>query len=183
MCEPTTIAYIAVAVVSAYTAAETGASARIRDRFNAREQENQATDVLNKGTEDENIHRQKTADFKAKQRAQLAASGIDIDSGSAADIQQDTDLLGEVDALRIRKNAQGQAGTLNRQAELTNAQGDAAARAGNLSAAGSLIGGGAKAYGASTNSASLLGTDSGNAAAGTPLNSKWYTNNSSFAYS
>lgn len=143
MCEPTTVTmtYLAIAsgAVSAASQIQQGNEANAVAKYNAREQENQATRVRNKGTEEENIKRRETAEFLSKQRAMLGASGIDLGSGSAADLQQDTELLGEVDALRIRSNFDDQATQMERQAELTRQQGRSAKRAGQISALGTAL--------------------------------------------
>lgn len=145
MCDPVTMSTLAVVAggVQAYSQIQQGQSASAAADYNARELENQATSIRNKGTEEENIKRRETAEFKARQRAMLGASGIDIDSGSAADLQQDTDLLGEVDALRIRRNFNERADVADTQAEITAAEGRAAKRASNLAAAGTILSTGA----------------------------------------
>ena len=100
MCDPVTMTTLAIVAggTQAYSQVQQGKTAKATGDFNAREMENQATSIQNKGTEEENIKRRETAEFLSKQRALLGASGIDIDTGSAGDLQQDTDLLGEVDS-------------------------------------------------------------------------------------
>lgn len=156
MCEPVTILAVSGLVMSAVSSVQQGNAAKSAGRYNAREAENEATRTRNKGTEEENKQRQRVSALASRQRAALGASGVDIDSGSAAAIQEDTKLFGEVDALRIRTNFQDRAGSLDRGAELTRAQGDSAQRAGQFKAAGSLL-----------------------SAAGAGVSSKWYTPDSS----
>lgn len=143
MCEPTTVTmtYLAIAAgaTQAYSQVQQGKDAMGTARFNARELENQATDIRNKGTEEENIKRRENAEFLSQQRAMLGASGIDIDSGSAGDLQQDTQLLGEVDALRIRRNFQDQADVAERQSVQVLAEGRAQRRAANTKALGTAL--------------------------------------------
>ena len=124
-------------------------------QYNAREQENEAVRVRNKGTEEENAERARTSKLIATQRAQLAANGVDVNVGSAADLQETTEALGEADALRIRGNAVDQADSMERGAGLTLAGGDAAKTAGTNRATGGLLAGAGK------------------------LASKWYTPDSS----
>lgn len=142
MCEPTTIMTamaIASASVSAYSANEQGENAKSVARFNAREAENEATLTRNRGVEEENKHREKVEQLKSKQRAQLGAANVDLNTGSALQIQEDTALLGEVDSLRIRTNFQDQGASLDRSVGLINSQGDAAESASRLQVAGSLL--------------------------------------------
>ena len=91
--------------------------------FNAREGENQATQLRNKGVERENALRQQNAQLLARQRAELASRNINIDSGSALQLQQDTEMFGEIDALRLRSNVLNEASALDRGASLTLAEG------------------------------------------------------------
>lgn len=175
MCDATTALYVATAL-SAYSSVQQGEQAKDVAQYNAREQENQATQTRNKGVEEENIHRQKVAQLRARQRAQLGANNIDIDSGSAIDLQEDTQLLGEVDALRIRRNYSDQAEQMERQAELTRIQGDKAQKAGYINATATVLGaiaGGMMGGGGST------GAGKANVA-GTPVNRAWYNSDSSF---
>jgi hypothetical protein len=162
MCEPASIA-LTMAVVSTvsqgYAAKQQGKHAKGVAKYNARVKENEATLTRTKGVEEENAARQRTAQLLSKQRAQLGAANVDLTSGSPLDLQEDTVLLGEVDALRIKGNFQRGAGSLEQQAELTRA-GGAAAEAGGKSAFG----------------ASLL-------SAGGQVAGKWYTPDSAGATS
>ena len=46
-----------------------------------------------------------TKQLRGRQRAALAANGVQLDEGSALDITSDTLMIGELDALTIRSNA------------------------------------------------------------------------------
>lgn len=74
-------------------------------RNNAQIAQWQAQSILAKGARDEQAQRLRTAALKGSQRARLAANGVDLTQGSALRILQDTDYLGEMDALTIRDNA------------------------------------------------------------------------------
>jgi len=74
-------------------------------RNNAQVSQWQAQDAIRRGEEEESRQRLRTAQLKGTQRVGLAASGVDISEGSAANIQADTDWMGEQDALTIRDNA------------------------------------------------------------------------------
>jgi hypothetical protein len=183
MCDPVTAALVLTAAaggVTAYSQVQQGHNARDVARYNAREMENQATNTRNKGTEEENIQRQKTAELLSRQRAQLGANGIDIDSGSAADLQQDTEILGEIDALRIRTNYADEAATIDRQAGLTKLQGENANRAGKLSAFGTVL---TTAASMGAFAGSSAATGGGQSLAGSPVDSSWYDSSSSLLMS
>ena len=73
--------------------------------FNARLKEKQAEDSLKRGHEAVTEQRKRTKRVIGTQRAALAAQGINIDDGSALAIQEDTAMIGELDALTIKNNA------------------------------------------------------------------------------
>lgn len=90
----------------------------------------------------------RTAQLAGRQRAALAASGIDPNSGSALDIQRDTAETGALDALTIRNNAARQAYGYqvagvsdNAQAQLDQSTAANDTSASYLNAGGSIIGG------------------------------------------
>lgn len=58
-----------------------------------------------RGVQEELDLRQKTRRLKGTQVAEMAAAGLDLSEGSAADILAGTDFMGEVDALRIRDDS------------------------------------------------------------------------------
>ena len=150
MCDPVTIGTtltVASTVAQGYAAQQQGQFERGVSRFNARQLENEATQTRNKGVEEENLQRQRTANFIAGQRAQLAAQGIDIGSGSALALQEDTATIGELDAKRIKTSFLDEASALDTQAEITRDQGDAAAAAGRNAFTGSLLTAGGQVLG------------------------------------
>lgn len=69
----------------------------------------QAQDTLARGREDEGRQRRSNRQLAGSQRAALAASGVDINSGSAQDVVDSDAALGEFDAMTIRNNAARQA--------------------------------------------------------------------------
>lgn len=76
---------------------------------NARLSELSAQSELLRGQREEQASRLRTAQLKSTQRAALAANGIDLGQGSAAEILTSTDFMGEVDANTIAANAVRQA--------------------------------------------------------------------------
>lgn len=128
--------------------------------YNKRVAENDAQKLRNVGTEKENIQRQKTAQLISKQKAQLGAFNVQLGTGSAVDIQEDTAMLGEIDAMRIRSNTDEAVTAKMSQATLIESEGKNAQVAGRNKQIGTMLG-----------AASSI--------AGTAVNNKWYTPNSS----
>ncbi len=73
--------------------------------INARMSESSAQQTLLTGQRDEQKSRIATANLKGTQRAGMAANGIDLGEGSAAQVLTSTDVMGEVDADTIAANA------------------------------------------------------------------------------
>ena len=95
----------------------------------------QGHDAIERGGQEELKHRRNMAKHLATQRASLATTGIDINSGSALDARNASISEGEYDAETIRFNAArerwgyiNKAENLEAQAAGTRAQGKAAAR-------------------------------------------------------
>lgn len=115
-------------VFGAYASARTS-QARERANRNANEaqakvEENnaqlatwQAQDALYRGQVEENRTRLNTAAMKSTQRARMAANGIMLDGDSAVRTLTDTDVLGEIDAMTNRTNAEREAWALRQQAQ------------------------------------------------------------------
>lgn len=75
------------------------------DDINARLAESSAQTILFQGQREEQRSRLQTAQMKSAQRVALAANGVDLTEGSAAEILTSTDVLGESDANTIHANA------------------------------------------------------------------------------
>lgn len=67
--------------------------------------EMKAEEALYLGDKEAQEYRKKVSKFKGQQRATLAAQGISVDSGTAADLQQETADQGALDVLTIKNNA------------------------------------------------------------------------------
>jgi hypothetical protein len=85
------------------------------NRNNAQVAEWQAQDALSRGAKSEQAQRLKVAQLKSAQRAGFAARGVALDEGSPLAILQDSDYMGELDALTIRDNAAKEAWGLRNQ--------------------------------------------------------------------
>ncbi len=152
MCEPTTILAVTAVASAAFTAQQQrkqGQFQKATAEYNARVAENEAEDVRSVGVEEENVQRRRTAELLSKQRAQLGAANVDLSSGSALQLQEDTQALGEADALRIRSNFESRAEALETGADLTLSEGAFAESAGQSAAVGTLLTGAGNAVGLS----------------------------------
>lgn len=163
MCDPATAALVlsaASTVAAVYSQKQQADYQADVNRYNARQQENEATRVRNIGVEEENKQRQQTAELLSRQRAQLGAANVELTSGSPLQLQEDTLTLGEADALRIRSNYQAQAQALEESAGLTRNQAGAIEAGGRSTFAGSLL-------------------SAGGQVASSPVASKWFSPSSS----
>jgi hypothetical protein len=142
------------AVGSAYTSAEAakaqGAYQKRQAELNAGMGEFQAEEAIRRGDEDAKAMGKKTKQVIGSQRAALAAQGIEVDSGTAAEIQADTAAIGAVDAQTIKNNAWREAWGFRAQATVTRGQGNMALMAANNQAKSTLITGGLQALSAGT---------------------------------
>lgn len=111
MCEPTTIGYIALALTAAGGLYQVDATRKAGQAQVEMAQRNEATDrqradLANRiGSVQEDRHRAQVRSMLGTQRANLAANGIDPDSGTALALQDETVGFGETDAMTIRYNA------------------------------------------------------------------------------
>ena len=145
------------AAVSAYGAHEQGVAESQAATYQAQVARNNqivaqqnAQMALQTGQQQEAAKREQTAQMIGQQRAIVAGSGIDPNSGSSKRIQGDTAALGALDAEQIRNNAartaygyQTQGVDYAAQAGLLQSESSSAASAGELSAFGSIVGGAA----------------------------------------
>lgn len=136
----------ATAAANRYTAQVQNMNARMADR--------RAQDAIERGQAEEQRKRQEVARLKGAQTAAMAANGVDVTFGSPLDTIVDTAVLGELDALTIRTNSYREAydqkvdaASKRAGAQLSRMSADSASTGGYLAAAGTVLGGGAKAYG------------------------------------
>lgn len=114
------------------------------DRNNAQLAEWQAQDALARGQSAVDASRLKTASLKGSQRARLAANGVALDEGSALNILEDTDYMGDLDAAVISDNAKKEAWGIRTQGANYSSNADLLAARANAespfgSAAGTLL--------------------------------------------
>lgn len=130
------------------------------NRYNAQVAEMNATlaqrrakDAIERGKEAEQQKRLEVSQLQGRQRAAMAANGVDLSFGSPLDTLVDTAYLGEIDALTIRRNAAREAYDYEVDAASGKASAgfqrnaaDSALTGGYLNAAGTILGGGASLY-------------------------------------
>lgn len=142
MCEPATIALAASAIggtMSAVGAYQQGQVAKATGRNNQIMAEYAAKDSIRRGDEQANKIQQQARALKGSQRASMAAKGLDLNVGTSAELQDQTDFFGDTDASTARFNASRDAWSSRAGGANARAQGDAAARQGNLQAFGTLL--------------------------------------------
>lgn len=117
-----------------------GISGRSAGRYNARVLLAQASQERVRGRFEERAIRASGEQVAGAQRAALAAQGVDIGSGTALELQQQTAELSERDALQARLNAALSVWGLKSQAKQERYRGELAYRAGINQALGTLLG-------------------------------------------
>lgn len=117
-------------------------AASLRGRFendvaerNAQLAERQGRDAINRGATAEDRQRLETRQEIGSSRAQLAAQGVDVSSGSGAAVTASESLIGDLDALTIRNDAARQAWGYDVEASNSRTQGKLALLAGENEAA------------------------------------------------
>ena len=114
--------------------------------YNAVIAEQQAQDAIARGEQAEGIQRINVKRLIGAQRAAYGAQGVEVDSGSALDVQKDTAAMGELDAIIIRNNAAREAWGYRAQAQDLLYRGRLAKTAASAEAGQTLLAGGLKAY-------------------------------------
>jgi hypothetical protein len=140
MCEATLIMMAASTVLSAGAQYQQGQVAKQVGRNNQIMAEYAAQDALRRGEEDAQKVRQQADQLKGRQRALMAAKGLDLTEGTPADILDQTDFFGQTDIATTRGNAARDAWSMRARGSQAAAEGSAAARNANMSAFGTLLG-------------------------------------------
>lgn len=116
--------------------------------YNASIADMQAADALEIGEDQQQLHMLEVRRLIGEQRTTLAGSGVDISSGTALDIQEDSAFLGEIDRQMIASNAareawgfKAQAGDIRNRARLTRAGAKNIAQSYRNQAISTMIGG------------------------------------------
>lgn len=118
------------------------------DEYNAAIAEQQADDALRRGGDEEARFAASVRGVVGEQRAGFAGQNVDVNTGSALDVQRDAQQLGHLDMLQIRRNAkreawgyQVEAENYRRGAGIARQGGQAQLAASRYAAAGTLLGG------------------------------------------
>lgn len=98
-------------------------------------------DALKRGAQEEQAQRRKTAALMGRQQAVLAASNVDIGSGSPLAVLSDTATLGELDAQVIRGNAERDRASYQAGADLAGMRVRSAKNAATIGAFGTALSG------------------------------------------
>lgn len=114
--------------------------------YDARAAEENARDSIFRGEMAAQAVRRAADQTGGAQRAAFAGAGVDVNYGTAADLQDETNFFGQVDALRERHNAANEAKGLRQQGERAMQQASAYGKAAKnvnplLNATTSLVGG------------------------------------------
>lgn len=131
----------AVSAVAGYSA---GQSAKATAQFNAHMMELEAKDTIDRGEQASAEIERQGRGMVGEQRATLAAQGIDVNDGTAAQLQADTVRTTLDTVRRTRTDAAMQAWGLRINAKSVRRAGAMAARAATFGAAGGIIAGGAQ---------------------------------------
>jgi hypothetical protein len=160
MCDLGIVLAIGSTVLGAAGQVQAGKAQAQADNYNAQvstmnaELENRkAKDAIERGAKEEQQKRLQTSMLIGKQRAAMAANGVDLSFGSPLDTLVDTAKMGEIDALNIRTNSyreayehQTQESNYKSEAAMNRAKAKSDAKAGYIGAMGTILGGGGKAY-------------------------------------
>jgi len=163
--DPLTIGLMGFSALSTFYGAQQQADAisfqndlnQIRVESNARIKEMQADETIKKGDRDLVEFQKSGSRLKGAQRAALAAQGIDIDSGSAAELLSETDEILLQDSVTIRNNAMFEAYGLRSSADQDRLQGYLGELQSSRQASTTLISGGLGAIQAGISTGSAMG--------------------------
>lgn len=115
--------------------------------FQANQQDTQAAQYQAMGYQQAKRIREQGQSTLGQANAALAASGVNVGTGTSNDVRQHIAQNTETDALNTILNADNRATTLHQQATMTRAAGANAAAAGNTNALTSLLRGGSQMMG------------------------------------
>jgi hypothetical protein len=122
MCDPMTAATAAMIGGSAVSSMSSIVQARQNTEiaeYNAAVDRNKATSIENKAIRDAIDVRTSAVQKASSQRAAAAARGAVVDFGTALDLTEDTTMIGEVDAARIKETASEEAQYLRDAADFS----------------------------------------------------------------
>lgn len=136
------IAGIGTSVSQAISTRALGESQRKTFEINQRFANLQAEDAIKRGDTEAGRHAQKVKRIIGAQRAAIAGQGIEVDTGSALDVQAETAEFGAIDVETIRNNAYREAWGYRTQALDYGAKGQFASLEAKATARNTLLTGG-----------------------------------------
>lgn len=110
--------------------------------INAKYAELQSENAITRGNKQAADMKRETKRIIGSQRVALAAQGISIEDGSALQVQEDTAMIGEIEAMKIKNNAWMEAFGYKMEAQNQRQQGKLAKMAGDNTAATTIATGG-----------------------------------------
>jgi len=138
---------LAGGMMGAQNARQQGAFQAAMAEQNATYKEAAAQDAEKRGAVEADRYRRQVGQLIGTQRSGFAANGIDVNSGTAAEIQDDTAAFGEFDALTIANNAAREAWGYRVGAQNDLMNGRMAQSNAKSAATGSILGGVGSAFG------------------------------------
>ncbi|KAF1030647.1 MAG: hypothetical protein GAK33_07883 [Burkholderia lata] len=135
---------VASVLTSASGAAQQGTAAEQAAQFNAQQQLMQADQTQAAGYQQAKRIREQGQTTTGQATAALAASGVNVGTGTSNDVRQRIGQNTETDALNTILSADTKAQALRGQAQMTLAAGQQQERAGNMGALGSVLSGASK---------------------------------------
>ncbi len=114
---------------------------------NARAQEELAKDAIERGATESSLVRRRARQMTGTQRAGFAGQGVEVNSGTALRVQDDTFTMGETDALTVKNNAWREAWGYKTQAKSLRDQARLGALTAKLQAHNTMLTGGLNALG------------------------------------
>ena len=133
-------AMIASALVSARASQVQGQTAAKIGRNNQIMAEYAAEDAIKRGDAEADKVRQRASQIKGAQRASMAAKGLDLNVGTADELQTQVDFFSEVDQRTAKDIAAREAWSRRAGGANALAQGEAAQTQGNLAAFSTVLG-------------------------------------------
>lgn len=127
------IAAIAAAGMSAYGMQQQARTQRKVGEYNAKMNEFAAQDAEKRGDQQANDLARRMAALKGTQRSRMAAAGLDLEDGTAADIQDQTDFFTDRDVATLRFNGRKDAWSARQSGALAQWRGNADANQSELS--------------------------------------------------
>lgn len=115
--------------------------------MNARASDDLAKDAVERGKTESSLVRNRARQMLGSQRAGYAGQGVEVNSGTALQIQDETYTMGETDALTVKNNAWREAWGYKTQAKNIRSQGRLANMTAQLQARNTMLTGGLTAIG------------------------------------